>query len=114
MFSYDLEAILALSKLYGDVRVILEENISSIIRNPRAQFDFFVKMSRDIGIQPNPESLLSLISGFLWGLVHTYYATQVGREMDMDETKDFLELLKRWAPEMRVALSSVTAMGEKS
>jgi len=109
MGSYDLEAKLELVKLYGDVRVVLEENINSIIREPRAKFDFFVEMSRGIGIQPNLESLLSLISGFLWGLVHTYYATRVGREMDMDETDDFLELLKRWAPEMRLALSSVTA-----
>ena len=108
MGPYDLEAKLALAKLHGDARVILEENITFIIRDPRAKLDFFVEMSRDIGIQPNLESLLSLISGFLWGLVHTYYATQVGRDMDTDETDDFLELLKRWAPEMRLALSSVT------
>lgn len=102
-----MEGKLALAKLYGDARVILEDNINSIIRDPKAKLDFFSGMLRDIGIQSNVESSLSLISGFLWGLVDTYYAIQVGRKMDADETNDFSELLKRWAPEMRLALLGV-------
>ena len=89
-----------------EARIIVEKNIDSIIKNPKkAEESFRVSLIMQ-GIQPNLETVLSMITGYIEGLVESNYIVRYNRQMNMDERNNLNELLNRRAFEIRQALLS--------
>ena len=87
-------------------RLIVEKNIDAVIQTPKkAEATFRTSLILQ-GIQPNLETILSMITGFLEGLVNSYYVHRHNRPMTDDEQNDFNTLLSRRAFEMRQAILS--------
>ena len=66
----------------------------------------FTLMLAASGIEPNLESILSVIVGYLYGLAELWYASSYLRHINDDEFAEVIKLIKRRAWEMRQAFIS--------
>lgn len=92
-----------MSSLDRTAREFLEENIDDMMNRPEEFERGYREALQEMGIEPNLETILSFISGFLQGLVWDYYLRVKHREMNPEETKDLVKLMKRRAFELRHA-----------
>ena len=93
-------------RLDKEARMVVEQNVDSIIKYPKRTEEAFRKSLISQGIQPNLETVLSMITGFIEGLVESNYIVRHGRHLEDDERNDLNELLNRRAFEIRQALIS--------
>ena len=92
-----------MSKLDNQARNILESNIDDVLKSPSVFEDTSKIMLQVLGIEPNLETTLSIVSGFLNGLIFGYYQIKEHRGMNEQEMLDFLTIMKRRVWEMRQA-----------
>jgi hypothetical protein len=95
-----------MARLEDEFRLILERNIDTILKEPRDTQIGFAQILYDMGIQPDLETILSFITGFLKGTVEAAIINFYERPPNEGEHKDIMELLKRRASELRDALQS--------
>jgi len=93
-------------KLDRHLRVNLEELIDELIDKPKDYERVFSLMLRDLGIEPNLETVLSFIIGWLNGISAEHYRVNYNRSMNKEEVKALINLLKRRAWELRQAFIS--------
>ena len=84
-----------------NARIIVEKNIDSVINEPEQTEKAFRNTLREQGIEPNLETVLSSISGYIEGIVDGFYYHEYNRLMNDDERKELTQLLKRRAFEIR-------------
>lgn len=84
-----------------DARVGLESTIDKILKDAENWELTFKEVLRTQGIEANLETVLSLIIGALLGQTAQYYIDKYDRRLNKDETKDFEDILKRRAWELR-------------
>jgi len=92
-----------MSLLDSTARDILEENIDGVLERPEEFEQGYRKVLREMGVEPNLETVLSFISGFLQGLIWDYYLRVKQRNMNPEEIADLTKLMKRRAWELRHA-----------
>jgi len=84
-----------------DARIGLESTIDKILKDAENWELTFKEVLRTQGIEANLETVLSLIIGALLGQTAQYYIDKYDRRLNKDETKDFEDILKRRAWELR-------------
>jgi len=84
-----------------DARIGLESTIDKILKDAENWELTFKEVLRTQGIEANLETVLSLIIGALLGQTAQYYIDKYDRRLTKDETKDFEDILKRRAWELR-------------
>lgn len=89
-----------------DVRIKLEKEVDSILKDPKWVEETFSSALRAQGIEPNLETILSFITGLLVGIADGVYFLKFSRSMNSDEIVELVELLKRRAFEIRQAFIS--------
>lgn len=89
-----------------DSRSLIERTIDRILKDPK-------EMEKNIrwalgaqGIEPNLETVLSFITGTVWGGVCVFLHFRYNRTMNSDEQEELIELLQRRAFELRQAFVS--------
>jgi len=85
------------------LRVALEEAFDSFIREPKKYEKGFSTLLRMVGIEPNLDSILSFISGCMYGCMIAYYRNSYRRSPTKEEYRAFNEWIKRRAWELRQA-----------
>ena len=84
-----------------DARIGLETTIDNILKDAENWDRIFREILRTQGIEANLETVLSLIIGALLGQTVQYYIDKYKRRLNNDETKDFEDILRRRAWELR-------------
>jgi len=92
-----------MGKLDDEIRIALEKNIDSILKDPEDHEKTWRSMLIGQGIEPNLETVLSFLIGDLYGLVWGYYIFRHARDMNIEEHKDLIAVLRRRAFELREA-----------
>ena len=90
-----------MENLDGEARIIVESNIDIIIKEAKKSEEFHRLILMEQGIEPNLETILSYITGFLSGIVAGFYLHKYKRNMNSNEEKELLKLMKRRAWELR-------------
>jgi len=88
------------------LRSILENNIDEIMNNPDKSMKAFNLILKESGIEPNLESVLSTIVGYIYGLADLWYIIHYQKNIPDDEFAEITKLMKRRALEMREAFIS--------
>ncbi len=78
-------------------RALLEKMIDGILENPKEREDIYSYVLSEQGIEPNLETILSFIMGFLTGVLQHFHITEYDRYLNPDEISELNELLKRRA-----------------
>jgi len=89
-----------------DLRVILEGAFDRLLSEPKEFEEAFSMMLRVEGIEPDLDAILSYISGYMEGLANAYYTIKYDRTMTKEERKEFIDLMRRRAWELRQAFIS--------
>ena len=89
--------------LDSEIRAALEESIDNFLEDAEGSEKIISIILEAQGIEPNLETLLSFIVGNAWGLMIAFYTTRYQRGMNDDESKDFIQVMKRRAWELRQA-----------
>ena len=89
--------------LTAEARAVLEKNIDSVLEKPEEREEIYSSTLKEHGIEPNLETILSFITGFLTGLMAQFYVSKYGRFLNADEIGELTELMKRRAFEIRMA-----------
>lgn len=84
-----------------DARIGLETTIDNILKDAENWDLIFREILRTQGIEANLETVLSLIIGALLGQTVQFYIDKYKRRLNNDETKDFEDILRRRAWELR-------------
>jgi len=84
-----------------DARIGLETTIDNILKDAKNWDRIFREILRTQGIEANLETVLSLIIGALLGQTVQFYIDKYKRRLNNDETKDFEDILRRRAWELR-------------
>lgn len=92
-----------MKSLDKDTRLIVEKNIDALIRYPKKAEKMYRDGLKRQGIEPNLETILGSIVGYIEGLVDGFYTLRHGRALDDDERNELFELLHRRAFEIRQA-----------
>lgn len=90
-----------MENLDGEARIIVESNIDIIIKEAKKSEEFHRMILMEQGIEQNLETILSYITGFLSGIVSGFYLHKYKRNMNSNEEKELLKLMKRRAWELR-------------
>jgi len=61
--------------LDNDVRLAVEKNIDSILKDPEGFLKTFQMALWEMGIQPNLEAILAYITGLLFGIAGSFLRT---------------------------------------
>lgn len=88
------------------LRSILETNIDTVMNEPDKSMKAFNLILKDSGIEPNLESVLSAIVGYIYGIADLWYITNYKKNIPDDEFVEVVKLMKRRAWEMRQAFIS--------
>ena len=86
-----------------NVRNSIENTIDGFLANPDEVFTVFSAMLAFQGIEPNVDTVLSAISGYLYGRVCAEYRRRFNRTLEQNEKSDFNKLMKRRLWELRQA-----------
>jgi len=86
-----------------NVRTSIEKTIDRYLENPDEIFIEFSTMLSFQGIEPTLETVLSAISGYMYGRVCAEYRKRFSRALDQPEKSDFNKLMARRAWELRQA-----------
>ncbi len=89
-----------------EARTVFEKNMDYFINNAE---DIELVLSDSLqaqGIEPNVETVLSHISGFVNGTIWYFYLVNYDRALNSDETIDLLNLVKRRSAELKSAFIS--------
>ena len=92
-----------MKSLDKDARIIVEKNIDTLIKYPKRAEKMYRDSLRRQGIEPNLETILSSIAGYIEGLVEGFYNLKHGRALNEDERNELFDLLHRRAFEIRQA-----------
>jgi len=92
-----------MGSLTDEARIVLEKNIDNILKKPEAAEEIYSIVLREHGIEPNLETVLSFITGFLTGIMQHFYIVAYNRSLNPNEIKTLIALMKRKAFEMRMA-----------
>ncbi len=92
--------------LDGDARSVLENSVDMILKNPKEFEIMYSNALREQGIEPNLETLLSHITGVLFGIVSGVCVFKHKRSLYPEEVNELITLLKRRAFEIRQAFIS--------
>lgn len=84
-----------------DERSLLEEAIDKILKNPEKTEEDVRWVLRTQGIEPNLETVLSFITGVIYGGLSIFHQFKYKRDLNPDEQAESIQLLKRRAFEMR-------------
>jgi len=87
----------------ADARRALEQDVDSVLKDPRTVESNSTLLLRGVGIEPSLETILSYITGMITGRVHAIYRTKYNRELNRDEARELIDLLRRRAWEIRQA-----------
>jgi len=87
-------------------RIALESCIDDTFKDLEGYEESVSLILREQGIEPDLESILSFIAGFLNGLAHAYYLREYDRPMNDIELDDLSKIMKRRAWELRQAFMS--------
>jgi len=85
------------------LRAALEEAFDDFIREPKEYEKAYSILLRMQGIEPNLDSILSFISGYMYGCIIAYYKFIQDRKPTQEEIRNFFELMKRRAWQLRQA-----------
>ena len=89
-----------------EARTVFEKNMDHFINNAE-DTELAISMSLQVqGIEPNLETVLSHISGFINGTIWCFYRINHERALNSDEIRDLLNLLKRRSAELKSAFIS--------
>lgn len=88
------------------LRAILENNIDTVMNDPKKFIKTYTIILEASGIDPKLESILSVIVGYLYGLAELWYTNIHQRHINDDEFVEVVKLMKRRAWEMRQAFIS--------
>jgi len=87
-------------------RILIEKIIDQAIKTPEASYDLFSEHLASMGIEPNLETALSYITGYVLGAVA---GISVSDKLEGDALRTYMEsvreLLERRAWELREAFS---------
>jgi len=92
--------ILERSKMENQVRVAFEKYIDGMIKDSEHRLKTIVNFLQEFGIEPNPENILSYISGNAWGQF-SWHHIQLDIEMTLEMEDEFVEIMRRRAGELR-------------
>ena len=93
--------------LTSNARILFEENMDNIVDDAENSEIAISNHLKSQGIEPNLETILSHINGFMSGLIWHYYEVNHNRILNPDEQRDLSNLLKRRAFELRHAFVSL-------
>jgi len=97
-----------MAKLDHEARMIIENNIDSLLENPLEYEQEFKRILADMGIEPNLETVLSFVSGFLVGQTLINIKKQSSLEQDSVEYFEQIgamdQIISRRAWELREAM----------
>ena len=93
--------------LTSDARSLFENSMDVFIDDAKNSEDAISNHLKSQGIEPNLETILSHINGFMSGLIWYYYEANYNRTLNPDEATDLSNLLKRRAFELRHAFISL-------
>jgi hypothetical protein len=89
--------------LDDEVRLSLEKSIDNFIKTPVESEKTASNILEAQGIEPNLETILSLIAGTALGITFAFYRKKFNRDINRDECIDLIQLIKRRAWELREA-----------
>ncbi len=89
-----------------EARALFEKNMDSFINNAEETEFFILQSLQAQGIEPNLETVLSHISGFVNGTIWSFYHNKYHRFPNPGEVTDLIKLVKRRSNELRAALMS--------
>ena len=97
------------------IRLSLEETIDNFIKTPVESEEIVSILLEAQGIEPNLDTILSLIAGTAWGLATGFYLKKYKRIMNKDENIELIQLIKRRAWELREAFieKRINPIGER-
>jgi len=92
-----------MKSLDDQTRIIVEKNIDYVIKNPEIAKKAHRLILREQEIEPNLERILSLMLGYVLGLVDAFYLNKHKRQPNQDEQKELAEIFRRRCFELRQA-----------
>jgi len=96
--------------LTSDARILFEENMDNFVNDAENSENAISNHLKSQGIEPNLETILSHINGFMSGLIWYYYEVNYNKILNPDEQRDLSNLLKRRAFELRHSFISLRIM----
>ena len=90
--------------LDNDARIAVERSIDTMIKDAKNIDENYKGILIAQGIEPNLETLLSFINGFIFGIVNGIYLLKYKRVLISEETIELVNLLKRRGWELRQAI----------
>jgi hypothetical protein len=92
-----------MSGLDNDARIAVEGNTDSIINDAKKAEEAFTLLLSSQRIEPDLETILSFIIGYLYGIVTEIYVFKHQRILESEEIIELNNLLKRRAGKIREA-----------
>jgi len=92
--------------LNKEARSMIETEVDFYLKNPKTVEERARMVLRAQGIEPNLETVLSFIVGWLMAQVSMFYHVRHKRDISRDEFTELVQLLKRRAFELRQAFIS--------
>ena len=90
-----------------DARTYLEAQFDEMLKDPKSYEESFSIILEGQGIEPNLESMLSLVAGYILGGLVNFYHLKYRRMLNDDEKSDLLQIMKRRAWELRQAFIGI-------
>ena len=84
-----------------DIRLRIEESIDELIKDPKESYEGMAEDLAEMGIQPNLETTLAFITGFIYGLAEGRNIMKRGRVLNASEKEELFDLLRRRSWELR-------------
>lgn len=91
-------------ELEDDIRVAVEKEIDKFLKEPKEYENAFRNILTAQGIEPNLETVLSYLTGVLYGFADGLYLEKYRRPMTLEEGEELMSLLRRRAFEIRESI----------
>jgi len=90
--------------LDNDARIAVEKSTDKMIKDAKNIDENYKSILIAQGIEPNLETLLSFINGFIFGIVSGIYLFKHKRALNSEETIELINLLKKRTFKLRQAI----------
>ena len=90
-----------MSGLDRDARIILEDEIDRVLKEPQTIERAYKTFLEAIGIEPELDALLGFIIGVVYGRTADLYALKYKRWPSQKEISEFMPLLRRRVAELK-------------
>ena len=90
-----------MSGLDRDARIILEDEIDRVLKEPQTIERGYSMFLQAVGIDSELDSILSFIAGVIYGRTADLYMLKYKRWPSQQELNEFIPLLKRRVSELR-------------